>query len=82
MLDICLLSSDTGEMKTVTADAIIGCDGAYSAARTQMMKQTRMDFSQEYITHGYMELCIPPTKDGKVSAPRLTEKNDRMHRAD
>lgn len=29
------------------------------------MKQTRFDYSQEYIPHGYMELCIP-SKDGKV----------------
>ena len=26
----------------------------------------RFDFSQEYIPHGYKELCLAPTKDGEV----------------
>ena len=42
---------------------IIGCDGAYSAVRRSMMKVMRMNFSQTYIDHGYIELSIPPTKD-------------------
>ena len=49
-----------------TADFIIGCDGAYSALRNHMMKHVRMDYSQEYITHGYIELRIKPTPDNKV----------------
>ena len=54
--------------ETVTSEAhlVIGCDGAYSAVRSQMMKTARIDYSQEYIPHGYIELRIPPTEDGKV----------------
>ena len=26
-----------------------------------------MNYSQEYIEHGYLELNIPPTKDGKFA---------------
>ena len=26
----------------------------------------RFDFSQEYIPHGYKELCLSPTQDGEV----------------
>ena len=26
----------------------------------------RFDFSQEYIPHGYKELCLAPTQDGEV----------------
>ncbi|XP_038048275.1 kynurenine 3-monooxygenase-like [Patiria miniata] len=48
-------------------DLTIGCDGAYSTTRRQMMRCGRIDFSQEYIPHGYMELCIPP-KEGKFAA--------------
>ncbi|XP_074646036.1 kynurenine 3-monooxygenase-like [Tubulanus polymorphus] len=44
-------------------DLIVGCDGAYSMTRRQIMKQTRMNFSQEFIPHGYMELLMPPTSD-------------------
>ena len=56
----------SGEEVTRTADLVIGCDGAYSAVRGQMMKVTRIDYSQEYIPHGYIELRIPPTEDNKV----------------
>jgi len=51
------------------ADLLIGCDGAYSAMRKQMMKRPMFNYSQHYIEHGYMELCIPPTKDGKFKMP-------------
>ena len=50
---------------TVTGDFLFGCDGAYSAVRRQMQKGI-FDYSQEYIPHGYIEVAIPPTKDGKV----------------
>ncbi|XP_062972010.1 kynurenine 3-monooxygenase isoform X2 [Elgaria multicarinata webbii] len=49
--------------KEVICDLIVGCDGAFSTVRKQFMRQTRFDYSQEYIPHGYMELNIPP-KDG------------------
>lgn len=32
-----------------------------------MMKQPLFDFSQKYIEHGYLELCIPASDDGGVS---------------
>ncbi|XP_068877998.1 kynurenine 3-monooxygenase isoform X2 [Aphelocoma coerulescens] len=47
----------------VTYDLIVGCDGAFSTVRKQFMRQTRFNYSHEYIPHGYMELTIPP-KDG------------------
>lgn len=49
----------------VKADLVIGNDGAFSSVRKQLMKHARVNYSQEYIPHGYMELCIPP-KDGEV----------------
>ena len=60
----CLTSGDK-EVST-KADLVIGCDGAFSAVRKEVMKATRFNYSQEYIPHGYMELRIPPTKDGQV----------------
>lgn len=54
----------------VTYDLIVGCDGAFSTVRKQFMRQTRFNYSHEYIPHGYMELTIPP-KGGDVSVPVL-----------
>ena len=55
-----------GKEVTVSPDVIIGCDGAYSGTRYELMKRIRLDFSQQYIPHGYLELRMPPTRDGKV----------------
>ncbi|CAG0882078.1 unnamed protein product [Cyprideis torosa] len=61
-----LLNMDQNQEFRVETDLIIGCDGAYSAVRRQMMKRSRFNFSQTYIEHGYLELCMPPVykKDG------------------
>lgn len=48
-------------------DLILGCDGAYSSVRRQMMKLPRFNYSQHYIEHGYMELCIPPMANGEFA---------------
>merc|ERR1711973_610442 len=44
---------------TVQSDLVIGCDGAYSAVRKEMMKKPRFNYSQTYIPHAYMELLMP-----------------------
>jgi kynurenine 3-monooxygenase len=49
----------------VRADFIVGADGAYSAVRSALQKLERFDYSQEYLTHGYRELTIPPGPGGK-----------------
>lgn len=43
-----------------TYDLIIGADGAYSTCRECQLRQGRINFSREYISHGYKELTIPP----------------------
>lgn len=43
---------------------IVGADGAFSAIRSAMQKQERFDYSQDFLTHGYKELTIPPTPAG------------------
>ncbi|CCG84390.1 protein of unknown function [Taphrina deformans PYCC 5710] len=52
------------ETEEIQADLTVGCDGAYSAVRKAMMKSQRMDFSQEYVEHAYLELSILPSEDG------------------
>ncbi|XP_050345100.1 kynurenine 3-monooxygenase isoform X2 [Nymphalis io] len=63
------LKTDTNETVDVNADLIIGADGAFSAVRKEMMKQPLFDFSQQYIEHGYLELCIPASEDGGFQMP-------------
>jgi kynurenine 3-monooxygenase len=46
------------------SECVIGADGAYSAVRTSLQKLDRFEFSQNYLTHGYKELSIPPADDG------------------
>ncbi|CAG2068258.1 unnamed protein product [Timema podura] len=62
------------EAVSETADLVVGADGAFSTIRRQLMKRPGFDYSQRYIEHGYLELCIPPTEDGEVS--HLVRKHD------
>ncbi|XP_054432684.1 LOW QUALITY PROTEIN: kynurenine 3-monooxygenase [Pteronotus mesoamericanus] len=55
--------------KDLTCDLIVGCDGAYSTVRAQLMKKPRFDYSQRYIPHGYMELTIPPKNGDYAMEP-------------
>ena len=43
---------------------VIGCDGSASAIRSEMLKQSRFNLSQQYLDYGYKELTIPPSPDG------------------
>jgi kynurenine 3-monooxygenase len=54
----------TGRESRVEAPVVIGADGAGSAVRLAMMLGTRMDFSQEWLAHGYKELTIPAAGNG------------------
>lgn len=62
---------NSGEIAEVKADLLIGADGAYSAVRNQMMQNMPMNYTQEYIDHGYKEIHIPPAADG---SPQLDLK--------
>lgn len=49
------------------ADVIFGADGAGSVLRKSyyLGKKFLFSFSQNYLTHGYKELSIPPTENGE-----------------
>jgi kynurenine 3-monooxygenase len=49
------------------AGVVIACDGSASSIRTDMLKLSRFNFSQEYLDYGYKELTIPAGADGKHS---------------
>ena len=46
---------------------VFGCDGAFSTVRRQMMRQSPINFQQEYIDHGYKELTMPPNQEGEFA---------------
>ncbi|MBY0525927.1 MAG: FAD-dependent monooxygenase [Gemmataceae bacterium] len=54
----------THQVSQLAAQIVIGADGAYSTVRSQMQKQERFSYSQEYLSHGYKELTIPAGPDG------------------
>jgi kynurenine 3-monooxygenase len=62
-------SEDT--IEHLAFNVLIGADGAYSAVRSTLQKQERFNYQQDYLSHGYKELTIPP---GPAGAFRL-EKN-------
>ena len=55
---------DNGTSLEVSADLIVGADGAGSAVRKSLQGIPRFNFSQEYIDSGYKEVHIPPAEDG------------------
>jgi kynurenine 3-monooxygenase len=59
-----LQDTATGATEHVEAATVIGADGAYSAVRARMQKRDRFDYSQDYLSHGYKELTIPPDAGG------------------
>ncbi|KAJ9088615.1 kynurenine 3-monooxygenase, mitochondrial precursor [Entomophthora muscae] len=53
-------SSPEGQEHHYKVDLVFGADGVHSRVRGEIMKKTRMDYSQSFIDHGYCELTIPP----------------------
>jgi kynurenine 3-monooxygenase len=62
--EIRLRNEDTGEKQLRASEVVIGCDGAASALRAEMLKLSRFNFSQQYLDYGYKELTIPAGPDG------------------
>jgi kynurenine 3-monooxygenase len=53
------------EETTSEAGVVIACDGSASAIRTEMLKLSRFNLSQQYLDYGYKELTIPAGDEGK-----------------
>src|SRR5262249_46459090 len=61
---LALLDESTGAVVQVPCETVIGADGAFSAVRASMQKTERFNYSQDYLSHGYKELTIPPGAGG------------------
>lgn len=55
----------SGETKTYESPLIFAADGAFSAVRHTLQRTDRFNYRQFYLEHGYKELSIPPTAEGK-----------------
>ena len=64
---LALRDEQSGRESTAEAPVVIGADGAASAVRLAMMLGMRMDFSQQWLAHGYKELTIPAAGDGATA---------------
>ena len=53
-----------GATQHVTADVVLGADGAFSAVRGALQRTDRFDYAQSYLPHGYKEVTFPPDADG------------------
>jgi len=79
--DSTLIFQDTQTYETIEVkpDLTIGADGSYSQVRQQIMRCTRVDFSQEYIDDLYLELSIPPGVDKKTGKPCFLLDPTHLH---
>lgn len=55
----------SNERHMVPGDIVVGSDGAFSTVRGRMQHLDRFDYRQDYLTHCYKELTIPPGPDGE-----------------
>ena len=57
-------------------------DGAYSAVRDNMLRQGRINFSRQYIAHGYKELQIPPRLPASFSSSSPSPPTSALKRVE
>jgi len=55
---------NTTNKQTVSADLVIGADGAFSEVRNQMVAKNKQEYSYNEIDHDYKELLIPAGENG------------------
>jgi kynurenine 3-monooxygenase len=80
--EISVRDEDTGEEKVHATEVLVGCDGAPSVLRAEMLKLSRFNFSQQYLDYGYKELTIPAGANGEhlleTNALHIWPRGDHM----
>lgn len=71
MCNIIISSTITGEHIEITSDLVVGADGAHSTVRRHLERTPLFEFSQNYIEHGYLELCVPKERGHLMGANHL-----------
>ncbi|MFM9945967.1 MAG: FAD-dependent oxidoreductase [Bacteroidia bacterium] len=61
---IVYFKDEKNKISEFKADRVLGTDGAFSAIRYKLQTTELFNYSQQYLEHGYKELCIPPNADG------------------
>ncbi|WP_034922524.1 FAD-dependent oxidoreductase [Gillisia sp. CAL575] len=56
--------SEKAEWQEYQFDMVFGADGAFSRVRHKMQRNSRFNYSQNFIDVGYKELTIPANSDG------------------
>ena len=69
---------NTGEEKLVEASATIALDGANSAIRLEMLRHSRLNFSQQFLDYGYKELTIPAGSGMEKNALHIWPRGSYM----
>lgn len=54
-----------GQTYLIQNPTVIGADGVGSALRRSLIQRLRVNYSQDYLEHGYKELTIPATAEGQ-----------------
>lgn len=67
--ELTLAEVDTGRTSTVTAEFVVGADGAFSEVRQQLQRGLPVDFRQDFMEWGYRELTVPANPDGTARTP-------------
>jgi len=62
--EVVLVCGKGQDTQTLQPDAVIGADGAGSSVRKSMSDSHHFTVSQDFLSHGYKELTIPPGPDG------------------
>ena len=62
-----VLVTETDDRTEDGFDLIIGADGAFSAVRARLQRRSGFSYQQEYLSHGYKELNMPPAADGSFA---------------
>ncbi|KAL8851383.1 MAG: hypothetical protein Q9221_003654 [Calogaya cf. arnoldii] len=65
-------SKNAGRRKSVTYDYIIRADGAHSAIRKHLMRETNVDYNQQFVDVLWCDFYLPP-------GPKGTRKLDETH---